>query len=209
MIPGPLVIRKCSFCRNLIAEDTVISGNTFGARYWTDGKMEAPMLPDAPWLVKCQHCNSLLWLDEQERVEEFWDSFSQQDRPLKDVRLVATPSLQDYFTALSTPITDRQKEGYIRLRTWWAGNDPRRDDAHAAAMSTEEIANLHAYLPFLDVEDESERVMKAEVFRELGMFTEAESLLSVPFSDSLSQAVATITMLTKQRVTTVKEVALE
>jgi len=48
------------------------------------------------------------------------------------------------------------------LRAWWAGNDPRRNDAHAAAMSNDEISNLHAYLPFLDVEDENERVMKAE-----------------------------------------------
>jgi hypothetical protein len=33
-----------------MAQRTLASGNTIGARFWTDGKMEAPMLPDQPAL---------------------------------------------------------------------------------------------------------------------------------------------------------------
>jgi len=51
MLPGPTIVRKCSTCGKLIAQPTLLSGNTFGARFWTDGKREAPMLPEQPWLV--------------------------------------------------------------------------------------------------------------------------------------------------------------
>jgi uncharacterized Zn finger protein len=60
MIPGPTVIYECSSCGKHIEQQTIVSGNTFGARFWTDGKVDAPMLPDEPWLVKCQHCGILV-----------------------------------------------------------------------------------------------------------------------------------------------------
>jgi hypothetical protein len=71
MMPGPTLIRRCSLCLKLFLQETISSGNTFGASWWTDGKMEAPMLPDEPWLVKCPHCGALLWIDEQEEVGNF------------------------------------------------------------------------------------------------------------------------------------------
>lgn len=72
MMPGPTAIRRCSACSKLIAERTIMSGNTFGARRWTDGKLNAPMLPEQPWLVKCPHCFALVWIDEQEEVSSVW-----------------------------------------------------------------------------------------------------------------------------------------
>jgi hypothetical protein len=52
---GTTIIKKCLECSGLIKEYTIMSGNTFGAIFWTDGKRDAPMLPDLPWLVKCPH----------------------------------------------------------------------------------------------------------------------------------------------------------
>ena len=54
--PGPDTIRECPGCKAQVREQTTLSGNTFRAQYWTDGKREAPMLPDFPWLVKCPKC---------------------------------------------------------------------------------------------------------------------------------------------------------
>jgi hypothetical protein len=211
MIPGPTLIRTCSACGKLIAEHTIRSGNTFGARFWSDGKREAPMLPDAPWLVKCPHCAALIWLDELELVGTMqpWEPPDGDTADFKDARPVAAPSLQDYFAALSTPTADGRKERYLRLRAWWAGNDPRRNTDHAGSMSDGEIANLRAFLPFLDDADGNDRVTKAEVLRELGMFAEAASLLLSPFNDDLGQAVAIIKDLTQQRVAAVKELKFE
>ena len=51
MLPGPTTIKRCPGCKGLLAEGTLASGNTLGATFWTDGKREAPMLPEMPWLV--------------------------------------------------------------------------------------------------------------------------------------------------------------
>lgn len=67
MLPGPKIIRKCSKCKNLVQQETLMSGNTLGARYYTDGKMEAPMLPYLQYLIKCPHCNYLIWINKQKK----------------------------------------------------------------------------------------------------------------------------------------------
>lgn len=169
------------------------------------------MLPDAPWLVKCQHCGALVWIDEQEQVGEIelWAPRDQDTSEFEDARPPATPSLQDYFAVLSTPVSHREKERYLRLRAWWAGNDPRRQSDRALPMSDDEIANLRALLPFLDEADENDRLMKAEALRELSMFPEAQALLSKSFSNELARAVAIIRDLTDQRISKVREMEFE
>ena len=205
MLPGPTIIRRCSACKKMIAEHTLTSGNTFGARYWTDGKRDAPMLPVVPWLVKCPHCRSLIWRDEQEQVEELEPWLP----PGKDQPPVTTPTLQDYFRAVSTPVTDAKKEKYIRVHAWWAGNDLRREGDKAVPMSDEEIANLRALLALLDDAHENDRLMKAEAMRELGMFAEAETLLAGPFCKELISAVEIIRALNQQRDSNVAELRFE
>jgi hypothetical protein len=48
--------------------------------------------------------------------------------------------------------------------------------------------------------------MKAEVFRELGEFEEAESLLSIEFEEDFSLAVSLIRELNQRRIVTVSEI---
>jgi hypothetical protein len=60
LIPGPDIVRECPKCRVPLLQHTISSGNTFGAQFWTDGLILAPMLPDQPWLVKCPNCGTLL-----------------------------------------------------------------------------------------------------------------------------------------------------
>lgn len=208
MTPGPLIIRKCSVCGKLIAQHTTGSGNTIGARFWTDGKMDAPMLPDRPRLVKCQHCGALVWINDQEKLAEidFWRTGEEIPPEFSDARPGATPSMEDYLASLAEGVSDRQKEHYLRLRVWWAGNDRRRGNEKELPMSSQEIANLRAFAQILDEAEENERLMKAEVLRELGLFGKARALLGKPFSEELSEAVATIRQLTEQKSTLVMEI---
>lgn len=208
MMPGSTVIRRCSVCAKLIAQETIASGNTFGARFWTDGKRDAPMLPDQPWLVKCRHCRALVWIDEQEKVGEVepWDS---GDATFGDARPYITPSVRDYFAILEEGVSDNKKVTYLRRRAWWAGNDARRQGGDATPLSDVETANLHAFAALLDESDENDRIMKAEVMRELGEYEDATALLSKPFSDGLAQAVAIIKGLTAQRISFVREMELK
>lgn len=66
--PGPDIIRECPKCKMHVVQETTMSGNTMHAKFWTDGKMVAPMLPDRPNLVKCPKCGTLFWLDDAKEL---------------------------------------------------------------------------------------------------------------------------------------------
>ena len=61
----------------------------------------------------------------------------------------------------------------------------------------------------LDEAEDDDRLTKAEVLRELGEFTEAETLLATEFEDALTQTVSTIRNLNQKGVSTVSEIKLE
>lgn len=207
MTPGPTIVRECSACGKHIAQYTIGSGNTFGARFWTDGKRDAPTLPDEPWLVKCPHCSTLVWIYEQRQVGEIepWGAGGQGVKNFKDARPASAPTFSEYSAFLSDGVDDREKERYVRLRAWWAGNDSRRDGVHFKPLTDVETANLRELSALLNEQEDNDRLMKAEALRELGMFGEAESLLATEFQEELMQAIEIIRNLNQSRKATVAE----
>jgi hypothetical protein len=210
MTPGPTLIYSCSTCEKNIAYCTIESGNTFGARFWTDGKRDAPMLPEEPWLIKCPHCDTLIWVDELTQLGEIdhWYSEGSDGDEFADVQSAITPSLMDYAYFNMAAISDPQKERYVRLQTWWAFNDCRRK-SEEIPFSSMEIENLCAFINLLDENDETDCIMKAEVYRELGEFAVAEKLLAMPFGDELKEATEFIRNLNNKRITSVTEIVFE
>lgn len=197
MLPGRTIIRKCSACSKPIEKDTIASGNTFGATFWTDGKRDAPMLPDQPWLVMCPHCHTPLWIDELEELGEI-EPWGKRDERFKDAITYELPSVDDYFAILEKGIETPEKERYVRLRAWWAGNDARRNTEIEIQISACEISNLTGFAQMLDESDANDLVMKAEVMRELGRFDDARTLLARSVDSNSSQAVAIIESLVDQ-----------
>lgn len=188
MLPGKSIILKCSACKKLIEQETISSGNTFGARYWTDGKEDTPMLPDAPQFVKCGHCATLIWIDEQLKVGEIEQPWLNNGY-FKGSCRYKIPSAQDYFSALAVGnFFDKHRELYLRLQAWWTGNDIRRQKKNPPPLSKDEIANLRAFVKMIKRKESHEevRIMKAEIMRELGNYKEAMKLLSKPFSKELA-----------------------
>ena len=43
-----LIVRECPHCKAHVVQEETLSGNTIGAKFYTDGKREAKMLPDHP-----------------------------------------------------------------------------------------------------------------------------------------------------------------
>lgn len=207
MTPGPTIIRRCSACGKHIAQHTIGSGNTIGARFWTDGKQDAPMLPDQPWLIKCPHCSTLGWIDEQEPIGEIdrWRARIEAADKFRDARSGTGPTLPEYIAFLSAGVESGEKERYVRLRIWWAGNDTRRYRDHAKPLTEVEAANLRAFSALCDEKDDNDRLMKAEAFRELGMFEEAEGLLATQFEEEFMEAVGIIRSLNQNRNAAVAE----
>ena len=188
MLPGPTIIKKCLVCSKSIEHHTIGSGNTFGATFWTDGKQEAPMLPDQPRLVLCPHCNASLWINELEELGEVEFSDNRPNK-FKDAISYKIPSIDDYVALLEKGLSSQEKERYVRLHLWWADNDVRRTSVTEVPISAREASNMTAFAEMLDETDADDLVMKAEVMRELGCFDDARVLLAKSADKNMRHAV--------------------
>lgn len=196
---GPTIIRKCSACFKPIQQRTLGSGNTFGATHWTDGKLQAYMLPDRPLLVMCPHCHVPLWIDELEKLGVV-GPWGDEEGQFKDARRYETPSLDDYFALLAIGVGEPKKERCVRVRAWWAGNDKRRaPGASEMPITSREAANILALALTLDESDARDLLMKAEAMRELGRFDDTLSLLAKSADAGTAQAVEIIRSLSEKR----------
>ncbi len=134
MFPGTPNIKICLDCDDLIEEDVLLSGNTFGADFYTDGKMEAPMLPEQHALFKCPHCQSLMWSDDLQIIDS--DELDEQ----VNVTPYLIPNFDEYLYKLKDG--DIDKEEYLRVKAWHAGNDQRRKNNRKLELSIDEVDNL-------------------------------------------------------------------
>lgn len=177
MTPGPTLILQSPALSQPIQYLTIGSGNTFGARYWSDGKCEAPMLPEAPLLCKSPSEGKLFWVKDCKVIGE-WDIFDTNDHPeWEHLDEVATPSQADFIKALKTGLAKSDEQIlYVRMRLWWAGNDKIRRGKHAT-LTKDLLANLTELEKILSPEKVDQRLLKAEALRELSRFEEALHLL--------------------------------
>jgi hypothetical protein len=203
MLPGPNQILRLPTSGKLVKITTLLSGNTFGAQFWTDGKREAPMLPDSPWLRCHPEGREFFWTDECEEVgeEDAWGKTSQYG----DVPYAEDPELDDYRRALtSLPGLPREKEQYLRMRYWWAANDPVRRGEIAQPTADGYRENLERLISLLDVTAPNSRLMAAEATRQLGDFEQAASLLQFDFGGDYVKAVERIGALVRRHDTVVR-----
>jgi len=130
---GPNEILLIPTSGKLVKIRTLNSGNTFGAVYWTDGKREARMLPDEPWLRVHPKNREFFWTDECKKVAD--EQLLEPNPKYLEVPFAESPTLEDYRRALSTlPALTLEKERYLRMRFWWEANDPVRRGTVAAAL---------------------------------------------------------------------------
>lgn len=207
--PGPDIIRECSKCKTKLEQHTTMSGNTFGAHFWTDGRMVAPMLPDRPWLIKCPKCQSLLWIDELEKLGEqgSWE----KDKKWTDTVDPDLPLEEDYLCILQDNRLSDKKKLYAHRRAWWLANDAHRSSkVKTVAFSESQKVNLQKLAALLNEENPDQRIMKAEVFRELGQFDDCIKLLLFSFESKRHTEVADyIRSLAEQNASIVREIARE
>lgn len=185
MMPGPNMIIACPHCGHLSKKKTLFSGNTFGATIWSDGKRIAPMLPYFPAFVFCKGCGNLYWVKEAKEIceEKNLNTFYPEQ---KDVDFIEFPIFEQYVKALE--LIDDKK--YARILIFYSYNDFIRNGKEN--LITPQIQKLHEQNLYelselFDEQDENELIMKAEAFRNLGLFERSESLLSKISKPELSQ----------------------
>lgn len=114
-----LIVRECAHCRAHVAQEDTLSGNTIGAKVYTDGKREAKMLPDHPALVKCPVCGGLFWVEDAPEVGVGFDAAESREK-------VMAPSEKEMLNFLAGQGLPKEKEIYLRMHAWWKANDAWR-----------------------------------------------------------------------------------
>lgn len=75
MIPGPDQILACPRCDALHRRRTLATGNTLEMTRWSDGKVDAPMLPDLPKITRCHSCRRIFWLANARALGEIHPAY--------------------------------------------------------------------------------------------------------------------------------------
>lgn len=193
MLPGPTIIKSCPHCKGLAKEKTLASGNTFGAKWWTDGAFRARMLPGTPDLIKCQLCSSVAWLSDCEEVDRFSTyhgfrpSLSDAEKKeiedekkkqalYKDAPYIEEASPDEMVAFIETNDLTDDEELSLRVRAWRKWNDSRRLSDQYNPMKQSERENLAVVASQLSERSEC-RLLHAEAERELGNLKVARELI--------------------------------
>jgi hypothetical protein len=173
MLPGPNYIYACPNCGNLIKKASIISGNTFNSRLYSDGKRISPMLPEFPDLTKCAKCDSILWLRKLKAVgkQKLGDKNNLQWQNADEARFL---TVNDCFVALNNGLVENDSDAlFVRRNIWWAYNDRERNGENLFENGNDEIRwreNCTELIKLLDQSDLNQRIMIAEIKRNLGDF---------------------------------------
>lgn len=133
--------------------------------------MQAPMLPHRPGVLKCPKCEAVFF---------WWDSRLVRMRVGEpDIPEPAMPTEQDYYQLLALRRFTPEDELYARTLAWHLSNDQYRTGAPVSHEWTQaQRENLQRITELLSISDDSQRILKAEAFRELGDFKACLELLA-------------------------------
>ncbi|ADQ14489.1 DUF2225 domain-containing protein [Halanaerobium hydrogeniformans] len=205
MQPGPVEIIQCPYCDNKFKKSTLMSGNTIGAKFWTDGKREAPMLPDSVVVSFCEKCSEYFWVEDAKKIDQvLYDSDKYSDLEfLKDL------TLEEYIYALKQiDIRSDDDTFYLLRQIWWKYNDYYRKNNEAElSQDVEKIMPdlLEKLLNVFDENDDNHLLMKGELLRELGQFEKAKVTLNKISSDEYDKVKQIIIDLAKNEVSELRE----
>jgi|KBSMisStandDraft_5_1062788.scaffolds.fasta_scaffold11263_1 hypothetical protein len=192
---GRPLVKQCLRCGDFFCESNVMSGNTFGAIHWSDGKVSGPYVLEIPALGKCPHCKGLLWLQDAPRAV-----LAATTRVAPNLSMHLDWKEEDYSTALASDfVQTRQQELFVRNRWWWAINDGHRGhpSKHPTRTPTQH-ANMEALAEMFSESNDEERLLRAELARELGQQQEAARLLSREVRITCAQFAQRITELLRE-----------
>jgi len=187
MTPGPSIIIECPHCSELLSRTSIGSGNTFGATHWSDGKLDAPMLPDFPKIVRCSKCDDFIWVEDAKEVGVYdWFNKGENDETpeeWKKAKCVTWPETSDFEKAIEQKEgTSIEREKYLRMQLWWHSNNPVRNGERLTILPPENAVlffdNLKNLSQLLIDGSADDQIMRAEIARECGEFDECKSLLS-------------------------------
>jgi hypothetical protein len=190
---GDPIYKACSHCQQAIEIKPMLSGNALAGDLWSDGYMDAPQLPEQELLGKCGQCGEVVCLSELDSWPAGSELSADKDYAFQHLALSDYEQLLTHVEHIS-----EEFHVYMRMRYWQLSNHQRRVSETAIPLSDAEISNLENLAGQLSTDDAS-RLLKAEVFRELGEFERAERVLSDPFQQSVSDVVLRLKTLVEEK----------
>ena len=179
-----IVILKLLGSEELVKVFVCASGNSHGARYWSDCKPDMPMYKAPAALMKIEdgEDRKLFWREDCEEVGRI-GHFESKKGLWDDVEFADAATEADMMYALAWGLADTpKKEKRLRIDLWHVGNDHIRC-GKKQALPQMHLDNLKALLNFFSDEKPTDQLMKAEAFRELGMFDQALKTLEFEFDE--------------------------
>ncbi|MFN2341528.1 MAG: hypothetical protein ABR547_09705 [Halanaerobium sp.] len=208
MLPGPVKIIKCPYCDQKFKQSTMMSGNTMGATFWTDGKREAPMLPDSITISFCGACRQYFWVDDAEVLDE---APPDSDKYL-DLDYLKNLTLEQYIDAFQKiEIRSDQDKFFLLRQIWWKYNDYYRENKEAEipqAIKKLIPDLLDKLLDNFNEENDDHFLMKGELLRELGQFKVAEKTLKKINNPEYKEVKQFIMRLVKNENSELKELEI-
>ncbi len=209
MSPGPTIVSKCYKCKGLFKQWTLASGNTFTARFWPDGLMKAPMMPDMPPLINCPCCEDFIWRSNCEEIEVIngYDSGDEIKAKYPNVKMYKDPTIDTFMLALEEKGLRKNREGYIRTKLMHFFNDVNRDmEIPISEPSNFQIENYKRLLEIATKDNANDTMIRAEIYREIGEFEKCLELLDKVKSEDFAINVAVLRDLCKNKDSRVMEI---
>jgi hypothetical protein len=177
-----IVILKRLGSDELVKVIECASGNSHGARYWTDFKPDMQMYKYPDELLRIGEGNDveLFWRVDCEEVGRI-SHFESKGGKWDDVEFADVATESEMMYALAWGIADTpRKDKSLRMDLWHAGNDHIRD-GRTKELPQVHLDKLKILLGMISEEQPIDRLMKAEVYRELGQFDVSPKTLKNKF----------------------------
>ena len=204
MLQGNTYVRECPHCSGKFTHSSMLSGNTFGAKFWPDGKMDAPMMPEYPAYVGCPHCKGNFWVEDTKVVKSFGYN---EEREIPDLTLdsnqnpvpYTVPTKKIYLQGLDDLKITKENEVYLRSKLMQLYNDVNRDQKVQQPALEAQIENWKRLLEILDPNDTQEKLLRVEIYREMGNFEEAKKVFIGEFDEEYMDTMDILDKLIKAR----------
>ena len=188
------VYKQCANCGAPIKLVSLRPDQSLGAILWSDGYVETPDRRQPPILGKCRACEAIGCLAELPEIEDTAQLPGGTDHAF-------VPLTVDDYAMLLENLHDisLQFHSYLRIRFWQLNNHRRRGSVEPTPLSDIERANLLELLKLLG-EADADRLITAEILRQLQEFEAAETVLARPFNEHVSPIVKRIRQLVRERM---------
>ena len=175
------LVLACPYCDTPSRLFQISSAFTFEAITWTDGWMDAPMMPRAPRISRCRHCQKIFWVFTAQQLGIIpLAATGEAAGDFADIPHLGPLNEADCQEALREGLgANSELELELRVFAWWRGNDAFREPFHPTGHSTSAFAveNMERFILLAENGDEDLLLYRAEALRHLGRFEDARHSL--------------------------------